>query len=135
MAEAKTKLTKASVADFLAAIPNEDVRKDSRKVAAMLKTVTKAKPEMWGTTIVGFGRYLMTYANGKQAEWPVLGFAPRKDQFTLYIKGGLDPHAKLLAKLGKHARGGGCLHIKRLADVDLPTLEQLVRASWKGNKA
>lgn len=131
MAEIKTKANDASVSKFLDAIPDPRIRKDSRTLVAMMRAVTKAAPRMWGAGIVGFGTRTIAYAGGREADWMAAGFAPRKDRVTLYVMGGLDRHAALLGKLGPHTRGSGCLHIKRLEDVHLPTLEKIVRASVK----
>ena len=128
MAEPITRPTGASVAAFLSAIPDADIRKDCKAIARMLQAITKAKGKMWGADIVGFGEYTITYAGGRESDWPVAAFAPRKGTITLYL-GGLKQEAALLKKLGKHKIGGGCLHIRQLADVDVGTLETLVKAS------
>lgn len=129
MAELKTKVNDASVAAFLAAIPDAQVREDSRTIVGIMEAATKAKGRMWGTNIVGFGEYRYVYASGREGDWMLIGFAPRKQQITIYIMDGLARYEELLAKLGKHACKGSCLHIKRLSDVHLPTLKKLVRAS------
>ena len=134
MAEVKTKLTGASVADFLNPIPDVQIRQDSLAIVGIMQAVTKAKPEMWGPGIVGFGRCYYVYPDGRKTDWMLTAFAPRKNKNTLYI---LDKSAEcqaLLAKLGKHACGGGCLHIRRLSDVHLPTLKKMVRASVQKRK-
>ncbi|HEV7395548.1 MAG TPA: DUF1801 domain-containing protein [Pyrinomonadaceae bacterium] len=128
MAEAKTKPTKASVNDFLNTIENEQRRKDCKAVTKLMSEITDAKPEMWGPNIIGFGRYLQKYANGREAEWPVAGFSPRKSDLTLYI-GSLDKHRDLMKKLGKHRTGKVCLYIKKLDDIDLGVLHKLVAKS------
>ena len=128
MAELKTKKTTASVSAFVNQISDEQRRKDARAVLAMMRDATRAKPAMWGSSIVGFGRLHYTYASGREGEWFQAGFAPRKDAITLYLMGGLPND--LLEKLGKFRKAGGCLHVKRLADVDQRVLKQLiVRAS------
>jgi len=131
MAELKTQKTKASVRDFLNAITDEQVRKDSKAVAAMMQKATKAKPAMWGTNLVGFGSVRMKYASGRELDWMLVAFAPRKQQVTLYVMSGFEQYDQLMAKLGKHSHGKGCLHIKRLSDVHLPTLQKLIEASVK----
>jgi hypothetical protein len=128
MAEAKTKANDASVAGFLEAIPNAQVRQDCRAIAEIMQAAAKARPRMWGTGIVGFGAYTVVYASGKEAEWPAVGFAPRKQNIALYL-GGLGQCEDLLAKLGKHSHTKGCLYINRLSDVHLPTFKKLVRVS------
>ena len=129
MAELKTKPTNASVPAFLRAIPNAQIREDSATVITIMSAATKAKPRMWGSNIVGFGSLRYVYASGREGDWPLAAFAPRKDKITLYILGNFEQCDPLLAKLGKHARGGSCLHIRKLSDVHLPTLKKLVAAS------
>lgn len=96
-----------------------------------MKKVTKAQPRMWGTGIVGFGDYHYKYESGREADWFVTGFAPRKQDLTLYVMGGFAPHTALLGRLGKHKTGRGCLYLKRLADIDVGVLEKLVAAGVK----
>jgi len=129
MAEPKTKATDASVAAFLDAIPDPTMRADSRTVVAVLQRVTKAKPKMWGKNIIGFGDYRYQNASGKDVDWMLVGFSPRKAALTLYGMGGMARQAAFAKTLGKHTTGGGCLYIKRLADVDVKVLEQLVKES------
>ena len=131
MAELKTQKTKASVSAFLNAIEDDQIRKDSKAVAAMMQKATKAKPAMWGTNLVGFGQARFKYATGRELDWMLVAFAPRKNNITLYIMSGFERHDELMAKLGKHSHGKGCLHIKRLSDVHLPTLQKLIDASVK----
>jgi hypothetical protein len=126
--ELKTKLTDASVAEFLATVDNETRRADCDTLTALMQAATGAEAKLWGSNIVGFGTSRIKYANGKEADWLQIAFAPRKDKVTLYLKG-MDENAELLAKLGKHSRGGGCLHIKKLADVDLDVLKELIGRS------
>lgn len=129
MAEPKTKVNDASVAGFIGALPDAEVRDDCRAIVKMMEAATKAKPKMWGTGIVGFGTRTIVYAGGREGDWPLAAFAPRKQNIALYLPGGLDEHEELLAKLGRHSRGKGCLYVKRLADVNLPALDKLVRAA------
>ena len=128
MGEAKTKLTGASVDDFLDAIENDKVRDDCRTIAGIMEKAAKAPPRMWGSNIVGFGTRRSTYASGRKAEWMLTAFSPRKQNITLYL-GHLDEQRDLLDKLGTHSCGKGCLYIKRLSDVHLPTLTMLVKSS------
>jgi uncharacterized protein DUF1801 len=128
MPEAKTKLTGASVDDFLDAIENDQVRDDCRTIAGIMEKAAKAPPRMWGSNIVGFGSHRSTYASGREAEWMLTAFSPRKQNITLYL-GHLDEQRDLLDKLGTHSCGKGCLYIKRLSDVHLPTLTKLVKSS------
>ena len=133
MAEAKTKPTKQSVKDFISKLPDERTRADCAVIAKMMEDATKQKGVMWGTSIAGFGTTTIKYAGGREADWPLIAFSPRKTSLTFYI-GASDPgKAVLLSKLGKHKVSGSCLHIKRLSDVDLPTLKKLISASVKRN--
>jgi len=129
MAELKTKKTAASVKDFLNRVPEERKRKDSFALLKLMQEVTGARPAMWGPSIVGFGSYHYKYASGREADWPLAGFSPRKQNLTLYITAGFDGYGELLGKLGKHKTGKACLYINRLEDVDLATLKELVRRS------
>jgi hypothetical protein len=135
MAEPKTRVTAASVKDFLDSIKDAGVREDCRTIAEIMRSATKAEPKMWGSNIVGFGVYQYTYANGKKADWMLTAFSPRKQNITIYIMDGLEKHEELLAKLGPYSCGKSCLHIKRLSDVHLPTLKRLVHTSVKQRAA
>lgn len=129
MAELKTKKNTASVETFLNNVADEQRRKDCFRLVEIMKAETKAEPAMWGTSIVGFGRYQYKYDSGRELEWFLVGFAPRKQDLTLYIMGGLERYPSLMKKLGKHKTGKSCLYIKKLEDVDLPTLKQLIKES------
>jgi hypothetical protein len=131
MAELQTRKTGASVSAFFNAIEDEQSRKDCKAVAALMQKVTKAKPEMWGPGIVGFGKHTLKYPNGKELDWMLAAFAPRKGNITLYVLGDYAQRDELLAKLGPHKAKGVCLHIKRLSDVHVPTLTKLIAASVK----
>ena len=131
MAELKTKQNDGDVDAFLDAVPDEEKRKDCYEILELMKQVTGEDPKMWGGSIVGFGKYTYEYASGRSGEWPVTGFAPRKQALTLYIMPGFDQYADLMAKLGKHKTGKSCLYIKRLDDVDRDTLRELVESSVK----
>ena len=131
MAELKTKVNDASVAKFFAAIKDARVRDDCRTIASIMEAATKAKPRMWGSSIVGFGTTTVTYADGRETEWMMMGFSPRKKELALYGLGLSGPNEALLEKLGKHSRGKGCLYFKQLEDVHLPTLKKMVSASAK----
>ena len=129
MAELKTKPTKQSVKDFIDATRDEQQRKDCRTVSRIMKRVTKSNPKMWGPGIVGFGSYHYKYASGREANWFLAGFAPRKQNLTLYIMSGFQKYNTLLKKLGKHKIGKSCLYVKRLDDVDIDVLTQLIEDS------
>jgi hypothetical protein len=126
MAELKTKETTASVAEFLEKISDPQRREDCRAVAKIMREVTGEEPKMWGSSIVGFGRYHYKYASGREGDWMITGFSPRKSALTLYFMGGFDSSPQLMKKLGKYKTGGGCLYIKKLADVDVAVLRELV---------
>ena len=131
MAEPKTKPTKESVTAFLKRATDGDRRKDSATIVRMMQQASGAKGVMWGRGIVGFGRHDIAYADGRTAEWPIIAFAPRKQDLTLYISRRLDGLDELLGKLGKHKMSGGCLHIKRLSDVDVAVLGKVITRSVK----
>lgn len=125
----KTQKNDASVEDFLNNVSDAKKREDSFAVLELMREVTGEEPAMWGTNIVGFGSYHYKYASGREGDWPLAGFAPRKRELTLYIMAGFEAYEELLAKLGKHKTGVSCLYIKRLADVDPTVLKELVSAS------
>jgi hypothetical protein len=130
MAEPKTKANELPVADFINAIPEAQIRQDCWSIVEIMQEAAQARARMWGTAIVGFGEYRAVNASGKGNNWMLVGFSPRKQAITLYLMlSGLDRSDELLARLGKYTRGKGCLYIKRLADVDLATLKELVRSS------
>jgi uncharacterized protein DUF1801 len=126
MAENKTKETSASVAAFLKKIPDKTRRDDCQTMVDIMRDVTKEEPKMWGSSIVGFGSYHYKYASGREGDWLITGFSPRKGDLTLYLMGGFHAFPELMEKLGKHKTGKGCLYIKKLADVDLAVLKKLV---------
>ena len=127
--ELKTKLNDASVEDFINAVEDEAIRADCFEIAKLMKQVTKAEPKMWGASIVGFGSYHYKGASGREGDWMLVGFSPRKQNLTLYIMAGFDGYPELLKKLGKFSTGKSCLYIKKLADVDKKVLKELVSES------
>ena len=131
MAELKTKQTNESVKDFLNKVADEERRADCFAIAKLMEEVTGEKPKMWGPSIVGFGSYHYKYASGREGDWPITGFSPRKKDLTLYIMMGFEKHRDLMEKLGKHSSSKSCLYIKRLADIHVPTLKKLIRVSIK----
>jgi len=128
MAEQKTKPTNASVEDFLAAIPDEQLQQDCRELIKMMQKVTGEPPVLWGN-IVGFGKYHYKYDSGHEGYSCLTGFAPRKQNISLYVMGGMLEAQDLLARLGKHKAGKGCLYVKKLSDVDVKVLEQIIKQS------
>jgi hypothetical protein len=131
MAELKTKKTEASVDDFLHSVQNETARSDCYHIVEIMKEATKAEPKMWGTSIVGFGNRHLKYESGRELDWMIIGFSPRKQDLTLYIPGNVHSYSELLDKLGKYKTGKGCLYIKTLQDVDLEVLKELIGESVK----
>ncbi|MGK5445359.1 DUF1801 domain-containing protein [Micromonospora sp. URMC 105] len=129
MATLKTAPTDASADDFLAAVPDETRRRDALVVRDLMRQVTGEPPTMWGDAIVGFGQRHLRYASGRELDWFLVGFSPRKAATTLYLAEEFGEKEQLLARLGRHTTGKGCLYVKRLADVDLDVLTELVRAS------
>ena len=135
MAEIKTQKTTASVAKFLNGITDHARRKDCKTVVKLMKDATGAAPRMWGPSIVGFGDCRYKYASGREGDWFLTGFSPRKDNLTLYLIPDLRAHTARLKELGKHTTGGSCLYIKRLADVDQGVLKQLIDDGVKAARA
>ncbi len=131
-AEIKTKPTTVSVSSFLDGIAEEQKRKDSYVILEMMEKAMKEKPKMWGSSLIGFGekRY-KSPASGREVDWFIIGFSPRKANFSLHLVIDIQQHADLLAKLGKHKTGVGCLYINKLADVDLKVLEKIIVLSAK----
>lgn len=130
-AELKTQVNDASVEAFIAKQP-EAVVADCRTLIKLMKKATGEDPKMWGASMVGFGRYHYKGKSGREGEWMVTGFSPRKTALSLYILMGFEKEAALMKKLGKHTTGVGCLYIKQLADVDVKVLQELI---VKGVKA
>src|SRR5262245_26286027 len=131
MAEQKTKPTNASVKEFLNQIQDKERREDCFAVAKIMEEITGDKPKMWGPSIVGFGTYHYKYASGREGDWPVTGFSPRKKDLTVYLMMGFTKHTELMQKLGKHSSAKSCLYIKRLSDIHVPTLKKLIKISVK----
>ena len=134
-AELKTKPTDASVENFLNAIADAQRREDAFSVLAILKKITREEPRMCGPAIVGFGSRPLKYASGRELEWPITAFSPRKNALTLYLTlYGYDKYEEYLSKLGKYTTGKSCLYIKRLSDIDEKVLTNLIKASVKHAK-
>jgi hypothetical protein len=133
MAELKTQENNASVTDFINATGDEKVIADCNKLVKLMSKASGAKPKMWGDKIVGFGKYqYKSAATGKGGDWFIMGFAPRKAGLALYLMSGYTPEVKdCLTRLGKHKLSGSCIHIKKLADVDVKVLEEMIETSAK----
>lgn len=127
MKEPKTKRQNTGVAAFIESIPDNAVRRDCQMLVDMMSRITNDPGDMWGTSIAGFGTYCMRYADGHEAEWMSIGFSPRKGKLTIYVMDGFADKQDLLARLGRHSTDKGCLYVKRLSDIDLNVLEELLR--------
>jgi hypothetical protein len=125
----KTQLTASSVADYLAAIPDESRRADCAALAKLLASVTRQPARMWGENIVGFGSYHYRYESGREGDMCRVGFSSRADSISLYLVADTPAQRLLLARLGKHKSAKACVHLKRLADVDTDVLKDVVRES------
>lgn len=136
MAENKTKPTKLSVAAFLDAVGDKSRRDDAKAIARIMQKASGQKPVMWGPSIVGYGKVHYVYDSGREGDMPLIGFSPRKSALVIYGAIGFKEADALLARLGKHTTGKGCLYIKKLSDVDAGALEQLIAKAVKAkNKA
>ena len=133
--ELKTQATDASVADFIAAVEPASRRADARTLATLLTEVSGETPIMWGTSIVGFGRYTYVNTTKKPADWPIIGFSPRKANLTVYIMPGFDGYEDLLSRLGKHKASVSCLYLNRLSDIDLDVLREMATRSVASMRA
>lgn len=129
MAELKTKRTTGNVGDFITKTVDGEKREDSFKILEMMKKITKSEPKMWGSSIVGFKDVVLTYPSGRTLDWFTIGFSPRKQNLTLYVGAQSEDLKDLLPKLGKHTTGKGCLYVKKLADVDMKVLEEIIRTA------
>ena len=134
-AELKTRVNDASVTDFLKTVTDKEKQADSKTLLEMFRKITGEKPRMWGSSIIGFGEY--TYkspSTSRTGDWFMTGFSPRKQNLTVYIMPGFARYVDLLKKLGKHKLGGGCLYFNKLADIDMKTLQELVKNAYKHMK-
>lgn len=129
MAENKTKANDKNVQAFLDSIDDDKKRQDSLVLLDLMREATGAEPKMWGDSIIGFGSYHYRYASGREGDSPLTGFSPRKQALTLYILAGFDEYDALMSKLGKYKTGKACLYVKKLEDVDVDTLKELVTRS------
>lgn len=134
MSENKTRQTEASVETFLNQVEDERKREDSYRILQMMQDVTGEEPKMWGPSMVGFGNVHYKYASGREGDWFVTGFSPRKQNLSLYIMPGFKRYKNLMSKLGKYKTGKSCLYIKRLSDVDENVLRKLIAESVEAHK-
>lgn len=131
MAENKTLKTGASADEFLSSIEHERRRADGLVLLRMMKEITGLDPDMWGPSIVGFGDYHYRYGRGREGDFFLVGFSPRKQSLSLYIPSGFPEYDALLSALGKHRKGASCLYVNKLADVDLAVLRELIAKSFE----
>ncbi len=131
MATLKTQKNTASVDEFLNTVEDPEKQADCRKLAELMQNATGDLPTMWGNAIVGFGSYHYRYESGREGDWFLVGFSPRKQELSVYIMPGFSRYDDLMKRLGKHKTGKSCLYIKRLADIDIDVLEKLIQASVK----
>jgi len=129
MSDPKTRPTDQDVEHFFDSIADVQQRQDSRTIAEIMREITGADPRMWGDSIVGFGSYHYRYASGREGDWLITGFSPRKQTLTLYLCYGFEQHGELLQRLGKYKVGKACLYLKRLDDVDRTALRELIERS------
>jgi hypothetical protein len=131
MAEAKTKPTEVAASSFIATVADDKVRADCYTLINLMEKITGEQPKMWGSAIIGFGKYTYKYESGRSDEICITGFSPRKANLTLYVLAGFPGQAELLEQLGKHKTGKGCLYIKKLSDTNIDILESLIKGSIK----
>jgi hypothetical protein len=135
MAENKTKATAGSVNAFLNKLTDTDLKNDCTAIIKIMESVSKEKPVMWGSSIIGFGNYHYVYESGREGDIMIIGFSPRKQNIALYLKGGLDLFTDELASLGKHKTGKGCIYINSLKDVNTAVLKKIIAKSYKSVKS
>jgi hypothetical protein len=131
----KTVPTGASVDAFLAAIPDEATRRDCEELAEIMRRVSGAEPAMWGTSLVGFGQHRYKYATGREGDWPLTAFSPRRRNLTIYVMPGFDAYGEQLARLGRHRIGRSCLYLAGLEGIDRAALEDMLRDSVERMRA
>lgn len=131
MSDLKTKPGRGSVVTFLNSIDDEQKRNDTYMLLNLMEEVSGEKPLMWGASIIGFGTYHYKYESGREGDWFLTGFSPRKHNFSIYIMSGFSNYDELMGKLGKHKTGKSCLYVNRLSDIEIEVLNQLVRESVK----
>jgi hypothetical protein len=134
MAERKTLATDADVQEFLETIESDQQREESKTLLDLMGRVTGASPVMYGSSIVGFGRSMIEYADGRKEDWFSVGFSPRKGKFSLYVMDDAEKHQDVLARLGKYKTGKACLWVKRLDDVDMAVLEEIIQDAVQSDR-
>lgn len=134
MVENKTKPTSITVSSFLNKIKEPQLRRDCDTIIEIMESISKLKPVMWGSAIIGFGTRHYVYESGREGDTMIVGFSPRKQAITLYLSGGLDPLRDELSKLGRHSTGKGCLYIKSLEDVEIPIFKKILTKAYRSAK-
>ena len=129
MSDLKTKQNEKSVEEFLEKIEDPEKKKASKQILKILETISKNEAKMWGDSIIGFGKYHYKYKSGREGDWMRIGFSPRKQNLTLYIMDGFEKYSELMEKLGKFKTGKSCLYIKKLQDIDIKILKELIKES------
>jgi len=129
VSELKTKPTESTISEFLAGVADDQRRQDCCALVGLMREATGVEPVMWGHGIVGFGKYHYRYESGREGDWFVVGFSPRKNDLTLYVIPGFEAYTELLARLGRYKTGKSCLYVKRLADLDPEVLNELINVS------
>lgn len=129
MAKKKTQANSLPVMDFIRSVPNETSKNDSVRLLDIFSSASGFTPVMWGPSIIGFGSYHYKYESGHEGDAPIVGFSPRKDALSVYLSTGFEGRGQLLEKLGKHKTSKACLYIKKLADIDVSVLEEMIRLS------
>jgi hypothetical protein len=135
MAEPKTQKSKQSVSSFLDSVKDQERRADCKTIVRLMERATRSKGQVWTTGFLGFGERVQKYADGSERRWMRMALAPRKDRITVYLNPEFPGRDELLSKLGKYKSGKSCIHIKRLAEVDVPTLKKLIGKSVKAKSA
>jgi hypothetical protein len=129
MTKLKTKENKTSVKGFIEKVKDEQIKKDCNVLIKLMRKITKSGPKMWGNSIVGFGNYHYKYASGREGDWMLTGFSPRKQALTIYTMCDIKKKSSLLRKLGIHKHSVSCIYVKKLDDIDLNILEKLIKES------
>jgi hypothetical protein len=131
MAESKTRESDASVAAFIATVTHPTRQRDARVLCDLMRTIAACEPKMWGPSIVGFGRHQYRYASGREGDMPRVAFSPRTGSLSLYLTCAASDFAEMLAQLGKHRTGVGCIYVNKLDDIDMDVLAAMVRRAWE----
>ena len=135
MSNLKTRPTDQEVSQFIDAVEPDQKRKDCWTIVEMMREITGSEPVMWGSSIIGFGAYTYVNSSKKPADWPITGFSPRKTNLSLYVMPGFSNYQSLMARLGKHSTGKSCLYVKKLADIDLDVLKEVIARSVRDMEA